>query len=223
MTNLSEASQQFDSTSAVGAMLMPQLPPHFVGMILAGLATSTLSVYLDELALSAPAHAHQTTAGISLLSEEYSGSAIGELRRLSGLTWDQIARLFNVSRRSLHFWASGKAMTSANEEHLHRLLAVIRKVDRGSGAANRAVLLVALDDGTIPFDLLADGQYERVASLLYRTGGLPRLMPPRLSDETKAARAPLSTEELATAFQDRVHRETGVAHAAKSVKVRSGR
>ena len=223
MTNLSEARQRFDSTSAAGAMLVPQLPPRFVGAMLAGFATSTVSVYLDESGLPAPARAHQTTAGISLLPEERSGSAIAELRRLSGLTWDQIARLFRVSRRSLHFWASGKAMTTSNEEHLHRLLAVIRKVDRGSGTANRAVLLVARDDGTILFDLLAEGQYERVASLLHHTPGLTRLMPPRLSDEAKAARAPLSPEELATAFQDRVHRETGVARAVKSVKVRSGR
>jgi DNA-binding transcriptional regulator YiaG len=224
MTSLNEARQQFDSTSAAGAMVMPQIPQRIlVGVMLAGVGTSTESAFSVDLVSRSPSPAHQTTSGRSLPLEERSGSAIAELRRLSGFTWDQLARLFNVSRRSLHFWASGKAMTPANEEHLQRLLAVVRKVDRGSGSANRAVLLVARDDGTIPFDLLAGGQYERVASLLHHIQGLPRLTPPRLSDEAKAARAPRSPEELASALQDRVHRETGAARAAKSVKVRSGR
>jgi DNA-binding transcriptional regulator YiaG len=224
MTSLARARQQFDATSAAGAMLMPQISQRMlVGVMLAGLGTSTESALSVDLVSRSPGPAHQTTSGMSLLLEESSGAAIAELRRLSGLTWDQLARLFKVSRRALHFWASGKAMTSTNEEHLQRLLAVVRKVDRGSGSANRAVLLVARGDGTIPFDLLAEGQYERVASLLHHVQGLLRLMPPRLSDEANAARAPRSPEELASALQDRVHRETGAARAAKSVKVRSGR
>ena len=86
-----------------------------------------------------------------------AGAVIGELRRLSGLTWDQLARLFGVSRRSVHFWASGKPMAPSNEEHLRRLLAVVRKVDRGSARANRAILLGADEDGISLFDLLAAG------------------------------------------------------------------
>jgi len=223
MTSLARARQQFDSTSAAGAMLMPQIPERvLVGVMLAGLGTSTESALSVDLVSHLPSLANQTTSGASLPLGERSGAAIGELRRLSGLTWDQLARLFKVSRRSLHFWASGKAMTPANEEHLQRLLAVVRKVDRGSASANRAVLLVARHDGIIPFDLLAEGQYERVAALLPHGQGPSRVVSPRLSNEAKAARAPRSPEELASALQDRVHRETGIARAAKSVKVRSG-
>jgi len=39
-----------------------------------------------------------------------------------------------VSRRSLHLWASGKAMASTNEEKLARVLAVVRQLDRGTAA-----------------------------------------------------------------------------------------
>ena len=39
---------------------------------------------------------------------EATRKAVSELRRISGLTWEQLAWLFGVSRRSVHFWASGK-------------------------------------------------------------------------------------------------------------------
>ena len=36
----------------------------------------------------------------------------------SGLTWDQLRRLFGVSRRALHMWAGGAQMNSRNQERL---------------------------------------------------------------------------------------------------------
>jgi len=222
MTGLVETSEQLDSTSAVGAMFMPLPQRTPVGFILAGVGTSTESAFPVEIASRSPWAVYQTTSGLFLQLGERSGTAIAKLHRISGFTWEQLARLFKVSRRSLHFWASGKAMTPANEEHLQRLLAVVRKIDRGSGSANRAVLLVARDDGTIPFDLLTERQYERVVWLLHTGETFARPVPPQLSAEAKAARAPRRPEELVDALQDRVHRETGIARAAKSVKVRSG-
>jgi DNA-binding transcriptional regulator YiaG len=221
MMSLAEAREQFDSTSAAGAMLMSQIPQRIlIGVMLAGLGTSTQAVLPVDLMSRSPRVA-QTTSGLSVPLGERPGAAIAELRRLSGLTWDQLARLFRVSRRSLHFWASGKAMMPTNEEHLQRLVAVLRKVNCGSGSTNRAMLLTPRDDGTIPFDLLEEGRYEQVVSVLGHGQSVPRLMP-RLSDETKAARAPRPPEELVGALQDQIHRETRVGRAAKSVKVRSG-
>lgn len=224
MTSLVETHERFDSTSAAGAMFMAQLPERIpVGFILSDLGTSTVSTFPVEIVSRSPWPAYQTTSGLFPLLGKRSGGAIAEFHRLSGFTWEQLARLFNVNRRSLHFWASGKAMAPRNEEHLQRLLAVVRKIDRGSASANRAALLVARDDGTIPFDLLAEGHYERVVSLLHNGEAVARLVPPRLSAQAKAARAPRRPEELVDALQDPVHRETGIARAARSVKVRSGR
>jgi len=85
-----------------------------------------------------------SSVGSSVGSSDDAGTAIAELRRRSGLTWDQLARLFEVSRRSVHFWASGKVMAAAHEEHLQRVLAAVRRLDRGSsgtpprGAPRRA-------------------------------------------------------------------------------------
>ncbi len=92
-------------------------------------------------------------------------AAISEVRRLSGLTWEQLAQLFGVSRRALHFWASGKPLSAQNAEHLQRLLAVLQRVDRGSASANRAALLAPIK-GVHPFDLLARHDYEDAVQLV---------------------------------------------------------
>jgi transcriptional regulator with XRE-family HTH domain len=222
MTSI-EMRSSFESTSAAGAMLMRQVcEPVLVGMMLAGLGTSSLSALHSGPVFSSPWPVQQTTAGASVVRVGDAGAAIAELRRLSGFTWEQLARLFSVSRRSLHFWASGKAMTPGNEEHLQRLLAVLRKIDRGSASANRTELLAVRDDGSIPFDLLAAGEYDRVV-LLLGASEARRVRAPKLPSEALAARAPRPPEELVGALQDRVHRETGIARPAKSVRVRSGR
>jgi DNA-binding transcriptional regulator YiaG len=217
MTSI-EPQPAFGSTSAAGAMLMRQVrEPVLVGFMLAGLGTSTVHALPADVVLHSPRAFEQTTSGVSVHLTEPAGAAIGELRRLSGLTWDQLARLFNVSRRSLHFWASGKSMTASNEEHLQRLLAVIRKIDRGSGSANRTVLLGVLEDGSLPFDMLVVGEYERVASLL--AIAVKRTTPPRASDEARAARAPRPPEELVDALQDRIHPTSGRLLSAKPLRI----
>ena len=214
-------SSTSDTTSAAGAMLMRQVgAPVLVGMMLAGSGTSTAHALPPELVVQ---HiSNQTSAGYPVPVAAEAGAAIGELRRLSGLTWAQLARLFGVSRRSLHFWASGKSMTPTNEEHMQRLLAVLRKVDRGSANTNRTMLLSGGQDGTLPVDLLAAGDYDQVLSLL-GPGEVRRAAPPKISDEARAVRAPRPPDELAGALQDRVHRDGGSARAARSVRVRGGR
>ena len=150
-------------------------------------------------------------------SKHDAGDAIAELRRLSGLTWDQLARLFDVSCRSLHLWASGKPSTSANEERLQRLVAVMRKIDRGSGPETRAALVTPLRDGRLPVDLLAEGRFEEVADLV--GPGMPtvRVRRPRISEEARRARKPLPPGALIGALQDPVHIETGAVRPAKAV------
>lgn len=214
-----ELHSKYDATSAAGPMLTRQARwPVLVGLMLAGIGTSTACTFQAD-STQVSRIAAQTTAGTLVSVAAPSGAAIGELRRLSGLTWDQLARLFNVSRRSLHFWASGKSMTSTNEEHLQRLLGVVRKVDRGSASANRAMLLGVLEDGNLPFDSLAVGDYERVLSQLGRGGG-HRSLPPKLAEDVRTARSPQSPDVLVGALQDRIHRDGGTTRAAKSVRVR---
>lgn len=217
-----ERGQDFDSTSAGGAMRRQVREPVLVGFMLAALGTSAAPSLPPEMAPQWLRPVAQTTAGAAAVVAASAGAAIGELRRRSGLTWAQLARLFKVSRRSLHFWASGKAMARENEEHLQRLLAVVRKVDRGSASENRALLLGAQQDGSLPFDLLAEREYDRVVTLLGPGSGkaAPRS---KLSAEARAVRAPRPPQELVGALQDRVHPASGRLRAAKSVRFRGGR
>ena len=208
------------ATSAAGAMLVRRArSPILVGVMLAGFGTSTASVLPADVLLRPQPTAAQTTAGTTIFVGAPSGAAIGELRRLSGLTWDQLGRLFKVSRRSLHFWASGKSMAASNEEHLQRILAVVRKLDQGTAKANRAMLLGVREDGSLPIDLLAVGHYERVLAMLGPGKGL-RGRQPKLTREARIARAPHSPEELVDALQDPIHSLGGKSRVARSVRVR---
>jgi DNA-binding transcriptional regulator YiaG len=178
--------------------------PHFavIGQMLVGSGTSTIENFR---VIPAP----QTSSGIGTI-ETPSGDAIAELRRLSGLSWDQLARVFGVTRRALHFWASGKTMTPSNEEHLQRVLAAVRAVDRGSSSANRTSLLTVHEDGLTAADLLASREYERAISVIGRgSGAPPRLAGRPSSASTRAAREPTRPEELADALDERIHKEKG--------------
>jgi len=156
----------------------------------------------------------QTNAGRRLPIEEEqaqsTNSAIMELRRLSGLTWDQLATLFNVTRRSLHFWASGKQVNAPNEERLRRVLAVVRKADRA--------LLLEDRDGMVPLALLASGAYEDFLDLVGTGPGRRDLKLAPLSPAALEARKPQRPEELAGALQDRVHVDKGKLLSATPIR-----
>lgn len=210
-----------ETTSAGGAMLLMRQvrEPILAGVIFVGLGTSAAALPSVGVVPQLQRAIDQTNAGASLPDAESASHAIAELRRLTGLTWEQLARLFNVSRRSLHFWASGKPMTPGNEEHLQRILSVVRRIDRGTSSANRGLLLAAQEDGSLAFDLLAGGAYEQVLTLL-ATGETHRASPAKTVEGALAARAPRRPEELVGALQDRIHPSSGRLRAAKAVNVR---
>lgn len=66
---------------------------------------------------------------------------IAELRALSGLTIDQVSRLFGVSRRSVHNWVNGNAMAQLHEERAAKILAIVQALPGSTPAERRAALL----------------------------------------------------------------------------------
>ncbi|MGW1121784.1 helix-turn-helix domain-containing protein [Streptomyces tanashiensis] len=80
------------------------------------------------------------------------------LRERSGLSWQQVARLFGVSRRAVHMWASGSRMTDHHAELLGRHLEVVRKHDQGDAEATRQHLLAAGQGSRSPYQLMVDYQ-----------------------------------------------------------------
>ena len=97
------------------------------------------------------------------------------LHESSGLTWDQIARLFNVSRRTVHNWAGGARLNAANIELLARVSAILSAAPTEAPAEVRAWLLASREGRRSIFDeLRAAGQrrnpLEDVLSLRERLG-----------------------------------------------------
>jgi transcriptional regulator with XRE-family HTH domain len=171
------------------------------------------------------AQAAPTTSGEPLVASapvgalrpsEATREAIATLRQLSGLTWEQLATLFGVSRRSVHFWASGEPLSAAHEEQLMQALDVVRAADRGDARSNRAALL-DVRDGVSALSLLQEGRFEEVRALLGRGPGRHQPVQKPLSLEAKAARAPLPLETLVEARHERVHQDPPGARAARAV------
>jgi transcriptional regulator with XRE-family HTH domain len=119
-----------------------------------------------------------------------AGAAIHTIRRLSGLTWDELADLFGVSRRSLHHWANGRPVSAAHDHTLRHVLAALRYIDRGDSARTRGALLAATPDGRLIVDLLKKGRYDEARAEAGAGSGEihPPLAP--LSPEAAAARRP---------------------------------
>lgn len=163
----------------------------------------------------------QTNSGLTLEPPAPAqAAAIAELRRRSGLTWEELAGLFGVSRRSVHFWASGKPMNSANEEVLNQLLHVVRYIDRGAGAATRSALASRHADGASPLELLAEGRYREVMQRLGQgsDGGAAVRSPLRAGRHPLWA--PPAPDRLVGAVHDTAHQSVGRARAGRSVKIK---
>lgn len=170
--------------------------------------------YLPSATLRSPVHTPPTS---STPSED-----LFELRRLSGLTWEQIAQLFGVNRRSVHFWASGKELSITNEERLYRLLDTIRRCYCGSGQATRASLLRPGPQGSSPFDLLAEGRLQEALEILGTPGVRARSHEVSLSTTARASRRPPPPDSLVDALHDIQHETSGRSKAAKSSRRDSG-
>lgn len=196
----------------------PSPEPVLLGGFLGELGTRNSLMHSRELL----PRSNQTGAGIPLSMPDEVARDLTELRRRTGLTWEQLARLFNVSRRAVHFWASGKAMTADHEERLKRVIAVVRQMDRGSASENRAVLLSPDREGRLPFDLLAAGAYETARTLLGASPLRTRPMASPVNERVRDARRPQPPEVLAEALQDRVHEASGRLLGAKRLKARRG-
>jgi DNA-binding transcriptional regulator YiaG len=163
----------------------------------------------------------QTDAGFTTANHQGAPpAAVMELRRLSGMTWEQLATLFGVSRRTLHFWASGKPLNAAHEERLYRVLSAMKQIDRGSAEENRNALFTADREGIALIDLLSAGRYGEV---LDRVAGAHWARPVRtpIAPEVRQERMPERPEVLANAVHRPSYRDTGRTRAVKVVRLKN--
>lgn len=217
---------QSSGTSALGAMHRPDIYPFIASKVFFTLpSTTTTGATFNRDLL---AGLEMTTSGFTLpstSSTEATQKALNELRKLSGLTWEQLAKLLKVSCRSLHFWASGQPLSRFNQENLNRLLGTIRYIDRGSASLNRSLLPLPSSDGRPLFDLLVAGEHEEVKRIL-GPGNAPErpyLVP--LYEDVHTSRLPQNPADLVDALQEPIGREverSRLARAARSRRNSSG-
>jgi DNA-binding transcriptional regulator YiaG len=55
--------------------------------------------------------------------------ALDDIRRRSGLTWGQLAKIFEVSRRTVHSWANGSSVRVAHVGRVSELLQRVNELD----------------------------------------------------------------------------------------------
>jgi DNA-binding transcriptional regulator YiaG len=105
---------------------------------------------LDELSSSGSALASGTTK-LNLETPPPIAKSVQHLREDSGLTWEQLSRLFGVSRRAVHNWANGGRMTARHVEILTNLRLRISGLPTATPSETRDMLLAPGKDGQSMF------------------------------------------------------------------------
>ena len=98
---------------------------------------------------------------------------VQEFKRISGLTWAQVASVFEVSARAPFDWASGKPVNAKNHEKLALAVAAIRVIDRGTADENRNLLLSEAGSGRTYLDLFRSGEFDSAQDLAGEGSGRP--------------------------------------------------
>ena len=132
------------------------------------------------------------------------------IRQRSRLTWEQLARVFGVARRSVHFWARGTRPSGDHAERISFVARLVGEIDTGDPEQTRAALLSPRAGGLSVFELLCEQRDqeaesvcrgEQIARLERDVSGLPskRRRPPSLSAEERRRRQPFHPDDLLSA------------------------
>lgn len=76
---------------------------------------------------------------------------LAKLKLLTGLTWEQLSRLFGVSKRAVMHWSAGSRMSAGHEERLALLLTRANDAASRDAEALHAWLMTIDETGTAPF------------------------------------------------------------------------
>lgn len=91
-----------------------------------------------------------STAGPVMIETDADQLRVRALHDRSGLTWEEIAELLGVKRRSVHFWAKGQPISATNARHLNELWQLVVALDVGDPSATRRKLLSPDERGNTP-------------------------------------------------------------------------
>lgn len=190
-------------------------------LVVASLLSSPTTGYANAI----PAGIERTSAvpnnavfaSISHKSTPSTARSILTIRQLANLTWDETAKVFGVSRRSVHLWANGRHPSGDQERKLNRVLGILSAYQTLAPSVLREKLMASAKPGTLFFDLLCNDEFEAFQGLFsaeYETGQYPIA---RQSFETAGHSSPPPIL-LLDALQDRPI-TAGKALAKKSVRL----
>ena len=153
-------------------------------------------------------------------SENSPSTARGILaiRQIANLTWDETAKIFDVSRRTVHLWANGRHPSGDQERKLNRILGILSSHQNLSPSLLRERLMASAQPGTLFFDLLCYNEFDTFQNLFSSDSGRGQYSPPSLhtAARTYTSQPPVL---LLDAIQDRPVK-TGKAIAKKSVRLK---
>jgi DNA-binding XRE family transcriptional regulator len=81
--------------------------------------------------------------------------SVRSLRDRSGLTWDELAYIFGVSRRTLYNWSTGGKVSAPHAQAIATVVQTVHRVDTGDPQLTRSRLLAPSEDGTTIYTRLA--------------------------------------------------------------------
>lgn len=169
-----------------------------------GADSTSAGAYHQQLELG-----DRTDAGIPRQIGQQPAQAVADMRRIAGLTYEEVATLCAVTRRTIHHWVSGRPIDAANEKRLLEVLEALRAIDRGAADATRDALFRRIAGQEAPFGLLAKGHMVEGV----RAAGCGRVASRQSSSpataEIQEARRPLPVEALLDARHEPIHRDPG--------------
>src|SRR5215475_11197515 len=164
-TVASPMDQPSESTSN---MLLPKfgsalLPAFIVMELLTGGTSIPARQPVPSISVSIYQTLPQTVR--SDVSEEQADTLLPELARSvrslrdrSGLTWDELAYVFGVSRRTLYNWSTGGKVSASHAQAIAAVVRTVHQVDAGNPRLTRSRLLAPSEDGTTIYTRLAQQQ-----------------------------------------------------------------
>jgi hypothetical protein len=168
-TNL--AAHQYMSGLSVGGSNISSRFPTIFGLAGTGsLVFSAIVALPSHTATASPATEwHRWSDDATRRAAEAGYTAGKELaqniRRLSGLTNEEIAPLTGVSRRSFQAWLAGSVVSARKEMRLRQIIDALELIGETDSQKMRATLLRREQGGIRPYDLLAEGRFDAAVSL----------------------------------------------------------
>lgn len=127
----------------------------------------------------------QPTINIERQAERYSSQfQARRLREISGLTIEQVASIFGVSRVTFHKWMEGSQLSDRHREHLLEVLPLLEEALQRTGTPNTLgawLLTPVAASGKKPVEYLSSRQYNTFRGFLIRYGADQTLLRPPVS------------------------------------------